>query len=112
MPYLQKLLFYSRFGFTIIWFTAAIFFKFHSLQQIFFFVYFQQQYIFIHDCVKDLLEKKRKKEMEDENIYMNNFNNMDENIYENKAFGNYIRFQQDVGAFYSMEVFFKFPVKI
>ncbi|XP_052067762.1 tyrosine-protein phosphatase 10D-like [Mytilus californianus] len=53
----------------------------------------EQQYIFIHDCIKDILEKKRQKELEDgegldgEGLYGNvgNPNNQD-NIYSNDAF--------------------------
>ncbi|CAC5393947.1 Phosphatidylinositol phosphatase PTPRQ,Tyrosine-protein phosphatase 10D,Receptor-type tyrosine-protein phosphatase O [Mytilus coruscus] len=48
----------------------------------------EQQYIFIHDCIKDILEKKRQKELEDgEGLYGNvsNQNNQD-NIYSNDAF--------------------------
>ncbi|XP_076079590.1 phosphatidylinositol phosphatase PTPRQ-like [Mytilus galloprovincialis] len=53
----------------------------------------EQQYIFIHDCIKDILEKKRQKEIEEgegldgEGLYGNvgNSNNQD-NIYSNDAF--------------------------
>lgn len=48
----------------------------------------QQQYIFIHDCIKDILEKKRQKELEDgDGLYGNVDNDQDHNIYSNEAFG-------------------------
>lgn len=34
------------------------------------FFFIQQQYIFIHDCVKEMLEDKRRREME-RDIYVN-----------------------------------------
>ncbi|XP_063402382.1 tyrosine-protein phosphatase 10D-like [Mytilus trossulus] len=47
----------------------------------------EQQYIFIHDCIKDILEKKRQKELEDgDGLYGNVDNNQDHNIYSNEAF--------------------------
>ncbi|XP_052089968.1 tyrosine-protein phosphatase 10D-like [Mytilus californianus] len=47
----------------------------------------EQQYIFIHDCIKDILEKKRQKELEDgDGLYGNVDNDQDHNIYSNEAF--------------------------
>ena len=35
------------------------------------YVYLQQQYVFIHDCVNEILERKRQALMEQDNIYVN-----------------------------------------
>ncbi|KAJ8315177.1 hypothetical protein KUTeg_007327 [Tegillarca granosa] len=49
-----------------------------------FMVQTEQQYVFIHDCVKDMIEKKKLalQDQGDEDLYMN----QDENLYENRAF--------------------------
>ena len=57
--------------------------------------FFQQQYIFIYDCIRDILEKKRLREQQtnEENLYENpnvkeeDLYDNNDFIYENKAFG-------------------------
>ena len=59
----------------------------------YFYCLLQQQYIFIHDCIKDILERKRQKELESENegLYGNDSlygnSGVQDNIYDNQAFG-------------------------
>ena len=59
----------------------------------YFFILLKQQYIFIHDCIKDVIERKRQRELESENegwyVNHNVYGNdaAQDNIYDNQAFG-------------------------
>ena len=54
--------------------------------------FFQQQYIFIYDCIRDILNKKRlflreQEEANNENYYGNEEDLRNEKFYENTEFG-------------------------